>query len=199
MSNSRPPAPRPDVTILPWKGVWPIIDDSAFIAPGCRIIGNVEIGPESSVWYNCVIRADDNRVVIGARSNVQDGTVIHCDSSKPENPRGHPTLIGSDVLIGHMAMIHGCTLEDRAFVGLGCIVMDGCVIESDAMLAAGAMLTPGKRLPSGQMWGGRPAAFMRAMTPSSRTRAAQHYVRLAGEHVAEVAGALGPGHGPPEG
>lgn len=148
-------------TILPINGKYPVIHESAFVAPGTIIVGDVEIGPEASIWYNCVIRADCNHVRIGARTNVQDGTVIHCDSPKPGRPDGFPTLIGDDVLIGHMVMIHGCTLQDRAFVGMGSIVMDGCVIEGDAMLAAGAMLTQGKHIPSGQMWQGRPAKYAR--------------------------------------
>ena len=153
-----------DVTIIALGGKAPRIHSSAFIAPGCRIIGDVEIGPDASIWYNCVIRADVNRIVIGARSNIQDGTVVHCDSPKPRRPEGFATIIGDDVLIGHMAMIHGCTLEDRAFVGLGAIVMDGARIESDAMLAAGAMLTTGKVIASRQMWLGRPAAHARDLT-----------------------------------
>ena len=161
------PASPPGTTILPFHGKVPRIHDSAFIAPGTRIIGDVEIGPDVSIWYNCVVRADVNRIVIGARTNVQDGTVIHCDSPRPKRPEGYPTLIGEDVLIGHMAMIHGTILEDRAFVGLGTIVMDGSAIESDAMLAAGAMLTPGKRIPSRQLWGGRPAAYMRDLTETA--------------------------------
>lgn len=152
---------RNDITIAAIDGKYPRIHSSAFIAPGCRIVGDVEIGPDSSIWYNCVVRADTNRVVIGARTNIQDGTVVHCDGPTPRYPQGFPTIIGDDVLIGHMAMIHGCTLEDRAFVGLGSIVMDGCRVESDAMLAAGAMLTPGKVIPSRQMWMGRPAVFTR--------------------------------------
>lgn len=149
-----------DVTIAEIYGKAPRIHSSAFIAPGCRIIGDVEIGPDVSIWYNCVIRADVNRVVIGARSNVQDGSVIHCDSPKQANPQGYPALIGEDVLIGHMAMVHGCTLEDGAFVGLGAIVMDGSHIEAEGMLAAGAQLT-GKRIGARQLWLGRPAKFVR--------------------------------------
>lgn len=156
--------PRPDTTIAALNGKSPRIHDSAFIAPGCRIVGDVEIGPDASVWYNCVIRGDANRVVIGARTNIQDGTVVHCDSPKPKRPEGFATIIGEDVLIGHLAMVHGCVLEDRAFVGLGAIVMDGCRIESDAMLAAGAMLTQGKVIQSRQMWMGRPAAYARDLT-----------------------------------
>jgi carbonic anhydrase/acetyltransferase-like protein (isoleucine patch superfamily) len=152
---------RSDITIAEIAGKHPRIHSSAFIAPGCRIVGDVEIGPDSSVWYNCVIRGDANRIVIGARTNIQDGTIVHCDSPKSKRPEGFPTIIGDDVLIGHLAMVHGCVLEDRAFVGLGAIVMDGCRIESDAMLAAGAMLTSGKVIGARQMWLGRPAAFAR--------------------------------------
>ena len=154
-------ATRTDITLAAINGKAPRIHSSAFIAPGCRIIGNVEIGPDASVWYNCVIRADVNRIVIGARTNIQDGTVVHCDSPKPGHPDGFPTLIGEDVLIGHMAMVHGCTLEDRSFVGLGAIIMDGCRIESGGMLAAGAMLTPGKAIGANQLWVGRPAKYAR--------------------------------------
>jgi carbonic anhydrase/acetyltransferase-like protein (isoleucine patch superfamily) len=153
-----------DITIAAIHGKAPRIHTSAFIAPGCRIIGDVEIGPDASIWYNCVIRADVNRVVIGARSNVQDGSVVHCDSPKPGRPEGFATIIGDDVLIGHMAMVHGCTLEDRAFVGLGAIVMDGCTIRSDGMLAAGALLTQGKVIEPRQLWAGRPAKSLRDLT-----------------------------------
>jgi carbonic anhydrase/acetyltransferase-like protein (isoleucine patch superfamily) len=159
--------PRPDISIIAINGKAPRIHSSVFIAPGCRIIGDVEVGPDVSIWYNCVLRADVHRIVVGARSNIQDGTVVHCDSPKPKRPNGFPTIIGEDVLIGHMAMIHGSTLEDRAFVGLGAIVMDGCRIESDAMLAAGAMLTQGKVIAARQMWMGRPASFARELTDTA--------------------------------
>ena len=155
---------RTDISLIAINGKAPRIHSSAFIAPGCRIIGDVEIGPDASIWYNCVIRADVNRVVIGARTNIQDGSVVHCDSPKPKRPQGFPTIIGDDVLIGHLAMVHGCTLEDRAFVGLGAIVMDGCTIRSDGMLAAGAQLTPGKVIESRQLWVGRPAKHVRDLT-----------------------------------
>lgn len=180
-----------DVSIIAFGGHTPQIDPSAFIAPGCRIIGQVTIGPEASVWYNCVIRGDVNRVVIGARSNVQDGTVIHCDSPDPRHPAGFPTLIGEDVLIGHMAMIHGCTIHDRGFVGLSTTVMNGCVIESDAMLAAGALLTPGKRIATRQLWGGRPAALMRELTDAAIAEmrlGVAHYVANARAHRAAIDG-----------
>ena len=183
-----------EVTIAPFNGIWPRIHASAFIAPGCRIVGDVEIGPDVSVWYNCVMRGDTNRIVVGARSNIQDGTVVHCDSPTDKRPDGFPTIIGEDVLIGHMAMIHGCVLEDRAFVGLGSIVMDGCHIESDAMLAAGALLSPGKRIASRQMWLGRPAAFARELTDAALADmqgGVAFYVRNGQRHRASLAEARG--------
>ncbi|HEY0149658.1 MAG TPA: gamma carbonic anhydrase family protein [Allosphingosinicella sp.] len=171
--------------LIPFGGHAPSIDGSAFVAPGARLIGNVEIGPEASIWYNCVLRGDVNRISVGARTNIQDGSVIHVDSPKPGAEAGHPTIIGEDVLIGHLAMVHGCILHDRAFVGLGAIVMDGCEIESDAMLAAGAMLTPGKTIPSGQLWAGRPAKYVRDLSPvelAGQREGVAHYVALAQAH-----------------
>ncbi|RVT42148.1 gamma carbonic anhydrase family protein [Sphingobium algorifonticola] len=178
----------PGASIVPLAGIAPRIHPSAFIAPGCRIIGDVEIGPDASIWYNCVVRGDVNRIVIGARTNIQDGTVIHCDSDK-DGAGGYPTIIGADVLVGHMAMLHGCTLLDRAFVGLGAIVMDGCVIEGDAMLAAGAMLTPGKCVPHRQLWSGRPAKYMRDLTDAAvvgMREGVEHYVHNARAHKGAV-------------
>jgi gamma-carbonic anhydrase len=177
------------MTSLTFGGKSPQVDRSAFVAPGAQVIGDVAIGPESSIWYNCVLRGDVNRIRIGARTNIQDGSVVHVDSPKPGAAEGHPTLIGDEVLIGHMAMVHGCVLHDRAFVGLGAIVMDGCEIEGGAMLAAGAMLTPGKRIPAGQLWAGRPAKYVRDLSEeelAGHRAGVAHYVALARAHAAAV-------------
>jgi gamma-carbonic anhydrase len=179
--------------ILTFAGKTPRVDPTAFVAPGAQLIGDIEIGPEASIWYNCVLRGDVNRIRIGARTNIQDGSVIHVDSPKPGEPDGHATLIGEEVLIGHLAMVHGCVLEDRAFVGLGSIVMDGCRIESDAMLAAGAMLTPGKIIPSRQLWAGRPAKFVRELGEAELAgmrAGVAHYVELAQRHAASIRAGL---------
>lgn len=181
--------PRPDTTIIAIHGRSPRIHDSAFIAPGCRIIGDVEIGPDASVWYNCVLRGDVTRIVIGARSNIQDGTVIHCDPEVPGVRPDYSTLIGEDVLVGHMAMIHGTTIEDRGFVGLGAITMNGSTIESDGMLAAGAMLTSNKRVGARQLWAGRPAALVRELNAAAiadMRHGVDHYVRNARDHRAAL-------------
>jgi gamma-carbonic anhydrase len=170
---------RSDISIISLNGKTPRIHDSAFIAPGCRIIGDVDIGPQASIWYNCVIRADVNRITIGARSNVQDGTIIHCDGPGPGRPpEGYPTLIGDDVLIGHMAMIHGCVLHDRAFVGLGAIVMDGCVIGSEAMLGAGALLVQHKKI--------GPVREIDDAMAAGMAMGVAHYVHNAQDHAAAV-------------
>ena len=163
----------------------PVVADSAFIAPGARIIGNVTIGADSSIWYNCVLRGDVEAIRIGARTNIQDGSVVHV-SGGAAGAR-HPTEIGDDVLIGHLAMVHGCVIENRGFVGLGAIIMDGCVVESDGMLAAGAMLTPGKRIGRRELWAGRPAKLFRMLSDEDIARnhgGVAHYVELARRHRA---------------
>ena len=167
---------------------FPTIAATAFIAPGARIIGDVTIGADSSVWYNCVLRGDVDRITIGARSNVQDGSVVHVTRKR------YATEIGDEVLIGHMAMVHGCTIENHGFIGLGAIIMDGCVVEAGGMLAAGAMLTPGKRIGRAELWAGRPAKLLRLLTDEdlARNRAGcAGYVELARQHRASLA-ASGP-------
>jgi gamma-carbonic anhydrase len=176
--------------LISFGGKSPFVAENAFVAPGSRIIGDVEIGAESSIWYNCVLRGDVNRIRIGARSNIQDGTVIHVDSPRGDG-EGLPTIIGDDVLIGHMVMLHGSILHDRAFVGLGSIVMDGCTIESDGMLAAGAMLTPGKVIRAGELWMGRPAKKLRDLSAediAGNRMGAAHYVQFAKAHKAALSG-----------
>ena len=180
---------RPGVTIISIHGHTPQIHDSAFIAPGCTIVGNVTIGAHSSVWYNCVLRADVSRIVIGARTNIQDGSVLHCDPERPGDPDGSPLIIGDDVLVGHMVMLHGCRIEDRGFVGLGAIAMNKAVIGSDAMLAAGAMLTEGKVIAPRELWGGRPARKMRDlddMAIAGMRMGVAHYVENAKAHAAAI-------------
>lgn len=189
---------RPGVNIIPIHGKTPRIHDTAFIAPGCTIIGDVEIGAGSSIWYNCVLRADVFSIRIGERTNVQDGSVLHCDPPRPGDPDGCPLVIGDDVLIGHMAMVHGCTIHDRGFVGLGAIVMNKSVIGSDAMLAAGAMLTERKVMGARELWAGRPAVKLKdlgdAAIAGMRIGTA-HYAENAKHHAEAVVAALGHARG----
>lgn len=180
----------PWATVLPFEGKSPQIAPSAFIAPGARIIGDVTIGPEASVWYNCVLRGDIHRIVVGARSNVQDGTVIHVEGPRPDTD-GCPTIIGEDCVIGHMAVVHGCTLADCAFVGMGAVVMDDCRIGHAGMLGAGGLLSPGKCIPEREIWIGRPARFLKTQTEAQveKTRfQSERYCRLAERHLAQLSG-----------
>ena len=119
-------------------GVTPKVAPDAFIAPTAAVIGDVEIGSETGIWFHCLVRGDLNFIRIGARTNIQDGAIIHVDSG------GWPTIIGDDVTVGHNAVIHACTLKNRAFVGISATVLDGAVIEEGGMLGAGGLLTPGK-------------------------------------------------------
>lgn len=166
--------------ILKFEGKTPVIHPSAFIAPGAIIIGDVEIGPESSIWYNCVLRGDVNEIRIGARSNLQDGTVVHVAS------KGQGTYIGDDVSVGHMALIHACTVESTAFVGMKACVMDNCLVKQGGVVGAGALLTRGKTVETGDLWAGSPAENMRPLNESDKKMmewTSSHYVTLAKRHV----------------
>lgn len=162
-------------------GIMPKIAADAFIAETATVIGQVEIGAGSSVWYGCVLRGDSNVIRIGARTNIQDGTVIHVNHER-EGAVGTKTTIGDDITVGHMALLHACTLEDGCFIGMKACVMDGVVVESGAMVAAGALVTPGKRVKRGELWAGSPAKFMRALTEKEIA-----YFAYSAEHYAELA------------
>ena len=162
--------------IMPFKGTLPKIDPSAFIAPTAAVIGDVEIGPDTGIWFGCVVRGDVNEIRIGARTNIQDGTIIHVAAE------GQGTYIGDDITVGHMALLHACTLESGCFIGMKACVMDGAYVESGAMVAAGALVTPGKRVKAGQLWAGSPARPIRELTEKDLAYfpvSARNYVKLA--------------------
>ena len=160
-------------------GVAPRIAPDAFIAPSAALIGDVTIGAESSVWFHCVLRGDTAPIRVGRRSNIQDGSILHVTGGEL------PTVIGDEVTIGHAAVVHACTLHDRAFVAIGATVLDGAVIEEGGVLAAGALLTPGKRIGRNEMWHGAPARLVRVMTAEERARfdaVVPHYVAMAARY-----------------
>lgn len=162
--------------LFSFEGNAPKVAADAFVAPTAAVIGRVEIGPQSGVWFHCVLRGDTNFIRIGARSNIQDGTIIHVNAGTL------PTIIGNDVTVGHGCIIHACTLKDRAFVGMGATVLDGATIEEGGMLAAGGLLTPGKVIGKGEIWNGSPARLWRVMSDDDQRRfgsTAPHYVELA--------------------
>lgn len=172
--------------IRPYRGMAPRIHPTAFIAENAVLIGDVEIGPNASIWYGCVLRGDVNRIVIGEGTNIQDGTVIHCDSDKKGDYRvtggGAPCLVGKHITVGHMALLHACTIEDGAFIGMRSVVMDFAVVESGALVGAGALVTPGKRCTAGQVWAGSPAKPLRPLSEEEKKYMAwspRHYAELA--------------------
>ena len=164
------------MTVYAWEHHTPRIAADAWIAPTAVVAGDVEIGAQSSVWFHCMLRGDISPIRIGARSNVQDGSILHISGGTM------PCIVGDDVTIGHGAIVHAATLHNHAFVGMGAIVLDGAVIEERGMLAAGGLLPPGKVIGPGELWAGSPARLMRVMTASDLARYAQnavHYVVLA--------------------
>jgi carbonic anhydrase/acetyltransferase-like protein (isoleucine patch superfamily) len=172
-------------------GKAPRIHETAFIAPGAVVCGDVEIGENASIWYGCVLRGDTNKIVVGANSNVQDGTIIHVDEP---SYGGSPTIIGANALIGHRCMLHGCTIKDGGFVGMCATMLDGSVVETGAMLAAGAFLSPKKVVPAGEMWAGMPARKFRDLREGEDKMAlmgAAHYVAEARAHRAALMKAQG--------
>lgn len=165
--------------ILSYKGIMPRIAPTAFIADNATIIGDVEIGEYSNVWFGCVIRGDVNTIRIGSRTNIQDGCMIHVTRGTG------PTRIGSGITIGHMVLMHACTIEDDAFVGMGSILLDDATVGSGGMLAAGSMLTSGKTVKAGELWAGSPAKMFRPMSQAERdfiAVSAENYVQLAAEY-----------------
>lgn len=143
-----------------FQGMAPKLADSVFCVESAEIIGDVEIGADSSVWFQVVIRGDVNFIRIGARTNIQDGTVIHVTH------KVNPTIIGDDVTVGHNATLHGCTIGNRCLIGMGAVVLDAAVVADDAMVAAGALVTPGTQIPSGTLYAGSPAKYKRDLTDS---------------------------------
>jgi carbonic anhydrase/acetyltransferase-like protein (isoleucine patch superfamily) len=150
--------------IFTLDGITPKIAPDAFIAPTAAVIGDVVIGSETGIWFHCLVRGDLQFIHIGARTNIQDGAIIHVDSG------GFSTTIGDDVTVGHNAVIHACILKNRAFVGISATVLDGAVIEEGGMLAAGGLLTPGKVIGPNELWAGTPARLLRVMSPEERKK-----------------------------
>jgi gamma-carbonic anhydrase len=156
------------------KGVRPRLGKDVFVAPDATVIGDVVLGDESSVWFGVVIRGDVFPIRIGARTNLQDGTIVHVTGGKAA------TTLGDDVTVGHMALLHGCTIGSRVLVGMGSIVLDGAVLEDECILAAGSLLAPGGRVPRHSLAMGRPAKVVRTLTPGELT-----WAREAGAHYVE--------------
>ena len=174
-------------TVRPYLGHLPQLGERVYVDESARVIGDVVLGDDVSVWPLTVIRGDVNFVRIGARTNVQDGTVIHVSHDGPHAKLGgFATVIGADVTIGHKAIVHACRIEDACLVGMGSTVLDGAVMQKHGFLGAGALLTPGKVMGEGEMWLGSPAKFARRLSDAEIEAlfySAGHYVKLKDEYL----------------
>jgi carbonic anhydrase/acetyltransferase-like protein (isoleucine patch superfamily) len=171
-----------------YKKSFPVIGDSVYIDPFSTVIGDVTLGDDVNIWPMCVIRGDVNFIMIGKRTNIQDGSVLHVARGGETNVEGHPLIIGEDVTVGHKAMLHACKIGNRVLIGMGAIVLDNAQIDDDVILAAGALVPPNKHLESGYLYLGSPAKAARKLTNDELSflpRSAAHYVELKNEYLAQ--------------
>ncbi len=172
--------------IRPFQGIHPRIDTTAFIAETAVIVGEVEIGAESSIWYNVVARGDVNFIRIGARSNIQDLSMLHVTHKKGPDDPGAPLIIGDDVTVGHSVTLHGCTIEKGAFIGMQAIVMDKVVVGEGALVGARALVTEGTVIAPHTLWVGAPAKYKRDLTPEEIAwlqKSAGNYVKYSRQYL----------------
>jgi len=164
----------------------PHIGQRVYVADSARVIGDVHLDDDVSVWPQAVLRGDIHHIHVGRASNLQDGCVLHVTHDSPYSPGGFPLRIGQQVTVGHRAVLHGCTVGDRCLIGIGAIVMDGAVLEDEVILGAGALVPPGKRLASGQVYVGSPARPQRPLTEQERAflrYSTEHYVQLKNRYL----------------
>ncbi|WP_217513033.1 gamma carbonic anhydrase family protein [Vibrio metschnikovii] len=175
-------------SIRNYKGVLPTLNERVYIDNSSVLVGDITIESDSSIWPLVAARGDVNHIRIGARTNIQDGSVLHVTHKNSHNPNGYPLLIGNDVTIGHKVMLHGCTIHDRVLVGMGSIILDGAIIESDVMIGAGSLVPPGKTLVSGYLYVGSPVKQARKLTEGEQLfllQSANNYVQTKNEYLAE--------------
>ncbi len=175
--------------IRSFKNIFPQIGERSYIDIAASVIGDVIIGEDCSVWPMVAIRGDVNIIRIGDRTNIQDGSVLHVTHKGPLSPEGNALHIGSNVTIGHSAVIHACTIEDECLIGMGSVILDGAVIEKGAMIGAGSVVSPGKVLPGGYLYLGSPARQVRELKQSEKdflSYSAEHYVKLKDEYLADI-------------
>ncbi len=153
--------------LFSYAGLHPQLGRSVFIAPGAKVIGDVRLGDEVSIWYNTVIRGDVHYVSIGAGTNIQDSSICHVTHDT------HPLVVGRDVTVGHGVILHGCTVEDLALIGMGAVVLDGAIVRTNAFVAAGAVVTPGTEVRSGTLFAGVPGRVVRDLTREERDQFAE--------------------------
>jgi len=188
MSDNFPTMEDSKMNIRSYKGKTPLLGAQVFVDPSAVLVGDIELADDVSIWPLVAARGDVNFIRIGARTNIQDGTVLHVSRPSKHAAEGSPLLIGADVTVGHKCMLHGCQLGDRILVGMGAIVMDDAVLEDDVIVGAGSLVPPGKRLVSGYLYVGSPVKQARPLTDAERqflSASAKNYVILKDEYLAE--------------
>lgn len=174
------------MTIQSFQEFTPSLGQRVYVDSTARVIGQVELGDDVSLWPGAVVRGDVNRICIDARSNIQDLSVLHVTHDGPYSPGGFPLVIGADVTVGHRCILHACTIGNRCLIGMGSIVMDDAVIEDEVLLAAGSLVSPGKHLDSGYLYRGSPVKKVRLLTDQERemlSYSAAHYLRLKNRYL----------------
>ena len=174
-------------SIRPFKGILPRLGERVYVDPAATVIGDVELGDDASIWPGAVARGDVHHIRIGARSNLQDGAIIHVTHDGPYTPGGFPTIIGDDVTIGHGAVIHACTIEDYCLIGMHATVLDGAVVKKHGFVGAGTVIPPGKVVGEGELWVGNPARKVRVLSDAQIEQlhySADHYVRMKDDYLA---------------
>ena len=175
------------MAIRPFQRVLPTIGARVYIDESAQVIGKVELGDDVSIWPLTVVRGDVNTIRIGARTNVQDNTVLHVTHDGRYTPGGSPLVIGSDVTIGHGVILHACTIEDACLIGMGSVVLDKAVIGKHSLIGAGAVVAPGKIVEPGSLWVGNPARFVRRLTEQeieSLYYSAENYRKMKDDYLA---------------
>lgn len=174
--------------LRPYKNYFPQQGDRVMIDNSSVVVGEVQLDDDVSIWPLVAIRGDVNKVVIGKRSNIQDGSVLHVTHKSSSNPEGYPLIVGEDVTVGHKAMLHGCTIGNRVLVGMGSILLDGVIVEDDVMIGAGSLVPPGKRLESGYLYLGSPVKQVRPLSEAEIAGllySSNNYVGWKNEYLAQ--------------
>ncbi len=176
--------------LLRYKEWFPKLEKNVWIAPNSTVIGNVEIGEDSSIWFGCVVRGDVHYIKIGERTNIQDMSMIHVTHFKnPDMSDGYPTIIGNDVTVGHKVMLHGCTIEDGCLIGMNATILDGAVIGKESIVGAGALITKNKKFPPRSLIVGAPAKVARELTDKEVEelyKSAKRYVSFKDEYIDQI-------------
>jgi len=172
-----------------YRGITPILGNAVYVDESAVLVGDITLGNDASIWPLVAARGDVNKITIGARTNIQDGSVLHVTRKSAGNPNGNPLVIGDDVTLGHKCMLHGCTLGDRILVGMGTIIMDGAIVENDVFIGAGSLVPPNKTLKSGYLYVGNPVKQARELKESEANflkQSAINYVELKAEYLAAI-------------